>query len=211
MTDCTVYVYDDQLTAAASNFIEIREYDPFWKKLDIQMGATLGPNEFGARITLPDPPEPIVVLVDDTSRHFAPTSLAYLNGRETARLDVTLYALPLPPGGGGGGAGPRGGAVWPMEQWASEFEYPDAPPQTLDVISQHVNRQVESNNWSDTEAFAVRSLLETTVRAMTAAELDLETQEKLVRWRQQLKSLGITILAEVQVVQATERTATASS
>lgn len=196
MTQCTVYIYDDQLTAAVSNFIEIREYDPFGKKLDIQTGGPLGANDFGAIITLPNPPEPIVIWVDDTSRQLAPTSLAYLNGKETARLDVTLYALPKPPGGGGGGgAGPTLGAT-------SEFVFKDAEPQTPDVIARHINRQVEFKNWRDSEGLAVRSLLETTVRAINAPSLDSEMQEKLVSWRELLKRLGITILAEEQAVPA---------
>jgi hypothetical protein len=106
MPQCTVYVYDDTLSAVSSKFIEIRECDSFGKKIDIQTAAILGPGEFGAKITLPNPPEPIVVWVDDTSSHFAPTSLAHFNSKVTARLDVTLYALPAGPGGGGGG--PRG-------------------------------------------------------------------------------------------------------
>lgn len=186
MPQCTVYVYDDTLSAVSSKFIEIRECDSFGKKIDIQTAATLGPGEFGAKITLPHPPEPIVVWVDDTSSHFAPTSLAHFNGKETARLDLTLYALPPGPGGGGGGGGPRGGAVWQTEV------------QTVDAIARHIHLQVESKSWTDSEALGVKSLVDTTARAINTPNLDSELQDALSRWHQQLKDLGITLMSEGQ-------------
>jgi hypothetical protein len=195
MPQCTVYVYDDTLSAVSSKFIEIRDCDSFGKKIDIQPAAMLGPGEFGAKITLPNPPEPIVVWVNDTSSHFAPTTLAHFNGKETARLDVTLYPLPTGPGGGGGGVGPRGGAVW------------QTGVQTVDAIARHIHLQVESKNWTDSEALGVKSLVDTTTRAINAPNLDQELQDALSRWRQQLKDLGITIMAEAQnVVVSTTRT-----
>ena len=209
MSQCTVYVYDDTLTAVSSSFIEIRECDPLGLKLDIQPGATLGPGEFGAKITLPNPPEPIVIWVDDTSSHYAPTSLAFLNGKETARLDITLYALPPLPGGGGGGGGggPRGRAV---VQPPCGFNDYYSPAQTVDAISRHINQRVSSGAWSDSEALGVKSLVDTTVRALHISEPDKEMQEKLSRWGEQLKRLGITIMAEVQFTIAPQpRTVTA--
>ena len=182
MPQCTVYVYDDTLSAVSSKFIEIRECDSFGKKIDIQTAAILGPGEFGAKITLPNPPEPIVVWVDDTSSHFAPTSLAHFNSKVTARLDVTLYALPTGPGGGGGG--PRAGAVWQTEV------------QTVDAIARHIHQQVQTRKWTDSEALGVKSLVDTTTRAINTPNLDSELKDALSRWRQQLKDLGITIMTE---------------
>jgi hypothetical protein len=180
MSQCTVYLYDDTLSTVSSKFIEIRECDSFGKKIDIQPATSLGPNEFGAKINLPNPPGPIVIWVDDTSSHFAPTSLAHFNGKETARLDVTLYALPASPGGGGGG--PRGGAVWQTDV------------QTVDAIARHIQLQVQSQNWTDSEGLGVKSLVDTTARAINARDLDSELQDALKRWRQQLKDLGINMI-----------------
>ncbi len=195
MPQCTVYVYDDTLSAVSSKFIEIREYDSFGKKIDIQPAATLGPGEFGAKIALPNPPKPIVIWVDDTSSHFAPTSLAHFNGKETARLDVTLYALPASPGGGGG---PRGGAVWQTKV------------QTVDAIARHIHRQVKSNNWTDSEGLGVETLVETTTRAINTRNRDSELEGALTRWRQQLEHLGINMTETREETGSAPRTMQAS-
>lgn len=207
MTQCAVYVYDDTLAAVTSTHIEILERDSFGKKLDFQHGTTLGPSEFGAKITLPNPPEPIIVWVDDTSGYFAPTSLGHLNGKETARLDVTLYALPVPPGGGGGG-GIKAGASWQVHTRNGESEDDQMAAQPPYLIARHINQQVEAGEWSYSEALGVRSLVETATRALNIPQLDSELRDKLERWRTQLRSLGIAISAEAQAVQVATRTMT---
>src|ERR1044072_784751 len=203
MTQCAVYVYDDTLAAVSSNYIEILERDSFGKKLDYRHGTTLGPLEFGAKINLPNPPEPIVIWVDDTSGYFAPTSLGYLNGKETARLHVTLYALPVPPGGGGGG-GATGGTSWKVYKY-NEPEYEIGVPQPLDRIASFITQQVESNEWSDSQGLAVRSLVETVTRALNTPQLDSELREQLERWQTQLKGLGITVASVEQAAQVINR------
>jgi len=196
VTGCIVYVYDDKLSAVTSQFIEILEYDAFCEILDLKVATSLGPNEFGANLTLPNPPEPIVILVDDTSGYFAPISLGYLNGRETARLDVTLYALPQWSEGRGGRGGPRRrGGLQPPPRFR---EPRDAEVLSTAAISRQINQQVESNNWSDFEALAVQSLAETAVRAMNWSKLNSVMEEKVSRWLQRLESLGITITTRVQ-------------
>jgi hypothetical protein len=214
MPQCTVYVYDDTLSAVSSKFIEIRECDSFGKKIDIQTAAILGPGEFGANITLPNPPEPIVIWVDDTSSHFAPTSLAHFNSKQTARLDVTLYALP--GGSGGGGGGPTAGAVRKKKVqildaiarpiYQEEVETVNGTArlvnlhegQTVEAIARHIHRQVQTGKWTDSEALGVKSLVDTATRAINTPKLDSELKVALSRWREQLQHLSISIMAERQ-------------
>lgn len=189
MSRCIVYVYDDNLSAVTSQSIEIREFDAWWKILDIKLATSLGPDEFGAQLTLPEPPEPIVIWVDDLDGYFAPTSLAHLNGKQTARLDITLYALPVPPTGRKGGRGRRGGLRPPPRSG----EPSDAGVLPTDFIARQINQEVQRNNWSDSEALAVQSLADTVVRAMSWSKLDPEMKGKVSRWVQKLESLDIAV------------------
>lgn len=219
MAQCTVYVYDEKLAAASGSFIEIHNSDHMGTYIDLQPAQQLGPSEFGAKLNLPNPPEPIKIWVDDTSGQLAPTSLAHLNGKMTARLDVILYSLPVPPGGGGGGR--RGGAssqaayeisahvepsigdlieavVAPAADWGAAQSPIMTGAQSTNALGAYIDRQVASGNWSGSEASGVRSLVETVTLAMNTPQLNPQLRPKLERWRTLLSDLGIEISAQVR-------------
>lgn len=220
MPQCAVYVYDDTLAPASGNFIEIHECDHMGTYIDLQTAQQLGPSEFGAKLNLPNPPEPIKIWVDDTSGQLAPTSLAHLNGKVTARLDVILYSLPTPPGGGGGGGGRRGASwqvgyevtghvepviselndevVAPAADWGAAQSPTMTGASSLNTAAAYIERQVAAGNWSSSEASGVRSLVETVTLAMNTPQLNTQLRSKVERWRTLLSDLGIEISTQVR-------------
>lgn len=204
MPQCAVYIYDDALTSISSYTIEIIETDYNGNYIDFKKAGALGIG-FGATINLPNPPEPINVWVDDTSGSFSPAALGQLNGQVTTRLDVIVYALPVTPGGGRSGGGGGYGVAW-QEDPDTFASYRGKPlnsdvdqsnelyvVKSLDSIASHINQQVELGNWSDSEAIGVRSLLDSAIRAASSLQLDSIIENKLERWQQQLRGLGIEI------------------
>ena len=208
--NCQVFIYDDTMAAVNSQTIEVIESDHFGKKIDIKVAQRpLSLAELKADITLPSPPEPVVFWVDDTSGLYGATSLGHLNSDKTSRLDVILYSMPAPSGGGGGG-GISGGAAWhvqpasdpyPYQQdyiiaHSDEIESVQGETQSPMMIADYIHQQVALRKWSDSEALAVRSLVDSAERALNMPKLDSELRDKLERWCEQLKSLGINISAQ---------------
>lgn len=206
--NCQVFIYDDTMTAVNSQKIEVIESDHFGKKIDIKM-AQRPPSsaELKADIKLPSPPEPVVFWVDDTSGLYGATSLGHLNSDKTSRLDVILYSMPAPSGGGGGG-GISGGAAWHIQPAIDPYQhdyliaYPNeiksvqGETQSPMMIANYIDQQVALRKWTDSEALAVRSLVDSAARALNMPKLDSELRHKLERWCEQLKSLGINISAK---------------
>ena len=73
----------------------------------------------------------------------------------------------------------------------------------MDAIAQHIHLQVQSKSWTDSEALGVKSLVDTTARAINTPNLDSELQDALARWHKQLKDLGITIMSGGQKQEVT--------
>lgn len=198
MSQCAVYIYEDKLTSVSSSTIEIVETNYSGKKIDIQPGAIMG-SEFGAKINLPNPPEPINIWVYDNSGTYSPAALGQLNGQVTARLDVIVYGLPARPGGGGTGANWEAskdnftqyrGYKIDSGVYLNEDSY---AVESLDAIASHINQRIETGDWSNIEAMGVRNLLDSANRALNCPQLDVALQNQLEKWRQQLKSFGIEI------------------
>jgi len=220
MAKCAVYLYDETLAPASGNLIEIHESDRIGTYIDLQTATILGPSEFGAKLDLPDPPEPIKVWVDDTSGQFAPTSLAHLNGKMTSRLDVILYSLPVPPGGGGGGGDHRGAASWEVgyeitthvapvlkdsdevngmgADWGTAQSPDMINIELANTLDAYIEWQVASGIWSSPEAMGVRSLVETVSLAMSTPRLNSQLRSKLERWCARLTELGIEVSIQVR-------------
>jgi hypothetical protein len=189
MEQCTVCIYDDNMVPASGGGIEILGTDHFGTNLDdAKVAQSLGVGEFGARINLPEPPEPIVIWVDDNLGRLAPTTLGHLNGRMTARLDVILYSLPGGPDGGRKGqVGYHKRAVAVSYtghslETSSEDEENSKRRLTPAMISEYISRQVNDGIWTESEATGVRSLVETTTRALNIPKRSSELSAKLERW-----------------------------
>lgn len=193
---CDVYVYDYTLNPVNSGYIELLETDYWGVKIDMQMNGHLGSGQYGANLQTPNPAEPITVWVDDTSGHYAPTTLGHLNGKLPTELHVTLYPLAVPSGGWGGGGG--GG---------SYYSAVEITPQSPDTIAEFIDRQVGSYGWEREQATGVRSLVQTAVQSLMTLQQEYpgqgfsvydarsDLQSRLERWHSYLNELGIEIAA----------------
>jgi hypothetical protein len=187
---CDVYVYDNSLAPVKSTYIEIIEKDHWGVNIDRKTSAKLGPSEYGAKLKAPNPAEPINVFVDDTKGKYAPAALGDLNGRLSARLDVTLYPLPVPVTGGGGGGG-GGGRKTQSRTGSGGGHRPSAPR----AIAAYIQAKVDQQVWSEEEAQGVRSLVEVVSQAINLPRWERDEQPRLDRWCATLDDLGIEIPA----------------
>src|SRR5437660_1425989 len=149
-----IYLYDSLMAPLNSNFIEIIETDDWGVKIDRQMSCHLGNSEFGAKLKSPSPAQPITIWIHDTAKALATTTLGHLNGKLSARLDVSLYGLP-----GGPGSGPA---------TSSGANFSSDPQLVVDLIS----RRVAEKTWTETEGIAVRTLFNTVTQAVVTPRLD---------------------------------------
>lgn len=229
MPQCSVFLYDDKLNPLSSTFTQIEILEEtcgpvFRRKLDIQTAKPIQ-TEFGANITLPNPPKPIAVWIDDASGVLGPASFAQLNGELTARLDVILYTLPVVVYGGGGGGkrsggggrkrsgggGGKGGVyTWPLVsdvympdidyalKTLGETSHAQRSSRITSSLASHIKNQIDAGIWSESEASGVLSLVETVTRGINRPKRDTKFTERLERWSRTLESLdiGISVLVD---------------
>ncbi|HWK03794.1 MAG TPA: hypothetical protein VNS58_09185 [Puia sp.] len=194
-----VFIYNSSMYPLKSTRVEILENDDTGVKLDVQTSGPMSGRDYGASLRSHNCP--VIVWLDDRSGAYAATDLGYLNGKRTTRLDVTLYPLPAPkhsgggPGGGGGGGrgpGDRGGSPRFGSSKKGQFNL-DEPQKTPAQIVEYIQEQVKAGNWTTEEGTGVSTLVATVTRAMQLIQQDKAFSERLARWLNTLKALGIMI------------------
>jgi hypothetical protein len=181
-----VYVYDVSLNPLSQSdigFIHLLELDAWGSVHDRQTGQALaGGGDVGASLTIPPPPFPIEVVLDDTQGRYASASLGFLNGSLPARLDVTLYPLPVAPVGAGQQTGPQGGPAGGA---------PNPGSLTLAQLNRLVGTEVNDGRWTRDQAVGVTTLVRVITRAVTFPNPDEDLMERVLRWVSQLRNLGL--------------------
>lgn len=167
----TVFVYDDKLVEVTSSTVEFEEQDTSGTVLDIKTNSALTPGtrEFGARLVAPAPPCSVVIWVDDTSGHYAATTVGTMHGGKPITTHVTLYALPS----------------------AASRVTTSSIAKNLTAAQTLIDKQVALSHWTREEAEAVRSQVRTVVWASLVPEPSPTFKVRTKRWKGSLAALGI--------------------
>lgn len=198
------YLYDDRLKPLSYAHIDLTETDDKGCTVDQRLTSHLGPSEFGAKLSLPSPAEPVALYVDDVhaSPSYAPACLEYVNGRLPARLDVVIYPLPkLPPGGsqpsGGGGEG------------SSDDSDVDLPLAGKDILGAEdegaadsiptLFSSLDNPRWTAEERKGVVSLLHVVQSAYSYLDPGDDLKSKRRRWAAMLAELGIVVAIDRKI------------